>query len=57
MFEYNSDIIMISQSCACNSISDVELNLNGFNQFKSDRLFFKGGGCTLYVKELYKTNV
>ena len=36
-------------------ISDVELNLSGFNLFRSDRLFSKGGGCMLYVKELYKT--
>ena len=46
---------MISESWAHDSISDVELNLSGFNLIRSDRLFSKGGGCMLDVKELYKT--
>ena len=36
---------MISESWAHDSISDVELNLSGFNLFRSYRLFSKGGGC------------
>ena len=42
----------MSDSWAHYSISDVELNLNGFNLLRSDRLFNKGGGCVLYVREL-----
>ena len=57
VFEYNPEVIIISDSWAQDSISDVELNLNGFNLLRSDRLFSKGGGCMLYVKELYKTIV
>ena len=53
VFEYYPDVIMISESWAHDSISDVELNLKGFNLLRSDRLFSKGGGCMLYVKELY----
>ena len=34
------------------SISDVELNLNGLNLFMNVRLFSKGGECMLYVEEL-----
>ena len=55
MFEYNPDVIMISESWAHYSISDVELNLSDLNLFRSDRLFSKGGGCMLDVEELYKT--
>ena len=39
MLEYNPDVVMISESLAHGSISDVELNLNGFNLFRSDRSF------------------
>ena len=35
----------------------MELNLNAFDLFKSNRLFSKGGGCMLYLRELYKTIV
>ena len=38
MFEYNPDVTMISESWAHDSISDVELNLNGLNLHRSDRL-------------------
>ena len=31
VFEYNPDVIMISESWDHDSISDVKLNLNGFN--------------------------
>ena len=48
---------MISESWAHDSICDVELNLNGFELFRSDRLCSKGGGCMLCVKELYKAIV
>ena len=51
VFEYNPDV-MISESWAHDSISDEGLNLNCFNLSRSDRLFSKGGGCMLYVKEL-----
>ena len=54
MFEYNPDIIMISESLAQDSIREMELTLNGIGLFRSDRLCFKGGGCMLYAKELYK---
>ena len=57
VFEYNPDVIMISELWAHDSISDVELILNGFELFRSDRLCSKGGGCTLYVEELYKAIV
>ena len=30
VFEYNPDVVMISESWARDYISDVELNLNGF---------------------------
>ena len=53
VFEYNPVVIMMSDSWAYYSISDVELNLNGFNLLRSDRLFNKGGGCVLYVRELH----
>ena len=53
MLEYNPDVIMISELWAHDSISDVELNLNGLSLFKGDRLFSKGGECMLYVEELY----
>ena len=57
VFEYNPDVIMISESWTHDSISYVELNLIGLNLFRSDRLFFKGGGYMLYVKELHKNIV
>ena len=53
--KYNPDVIMISESWAHDSISDVEVNLNGLKLFTRDRLCSKGGGCMLYVKELHKT--
>ena len=37
MLKYIPDVIMISESWAHDSISDVELNLNGFNLLRSDR--------------------
>ena len=44
VFEYNPDV-MILESWAHDSISDVELNLSCFDLFRGDRLFSKGGGC------------
>ena len=43
----------MSDSWAYYSISVVELNLNGFNLLRSARLFNKGGGWVLYVRELH----
>ena len=52
VIEYNPDVTTISESWAHDSISDVELNLNGLKLPKSDRLCSKVGGCMLFAKEL-----
>ena len=57
VFEYNPDVITISESWVSDSISVLELNLNGFRLFRSVRLCSDGGGYVLCVKELYKTTV
>jgi hypothetical protein len=47
--QYNPSVVCISESWLNANISDVSVQLSGFNLFRKDRLTGNGGGVAVYV--------
>ena len=48
---FDSDIIGITESWTDDKISDAEIQIEGFEVFRQDRLIGKGGGVLLYIRD------
>ena len=49
--EIKPHIIGITESWANNYITDAEMGLEGYVMFRKDRMWKRGGGVLLYIKE------
>jgi hypothetical protein len=53
----NYHIIGIVETWAREEIKDSELKIDGYEMFRKDRIFGKGGGIIVYVKETLKSTL
>lgn len=48
---YNIDILCLCESRVNNEQSDNEININGYDIWRCDRVSRQGGGCVIYTKK------
>jgi len=53
---FDPDIIGITESWTDDKISDAEIQIEGFEVFRQDRLIGKGGGVLLYIRDSLVTS-
>ncbi|CAH8605714.1 unnamed protein product [Dicrocoelium dendriticum] len=47
------DIVLITETWCSAEMSDTLFRILGYNIFRNDRLYGRGGGCIIYVKDKY----
>ena len=47
----HTDLVAITESWLNNDIDNSLLSINGFNLFRKDRVFGRGGGVCVYLKD------
>lgn len=57
MLENTLDILTISESWLDNSVTNLELEIPGYDLYRVDRQDKKGGGVCVYILQSYKTEV
>ena len=57
MLENKFDILTISESWLDNSVTNLELQIPGYDLYRVDRQDKKGGGVFVYILQSYETEV
>ena len=57
VLENKFDILTISESWLDNSVTNLELEIPGYDLYRVDRQDKKGGGVCVYILQSYKTEV